>query len=236
MTKPDPDGMRDFWEARAQENAAWYVDTSLSYSDPDMERFWATGRQVVREALLEAPVRPSGHELAVEIGSGLGRICLALGEHFDRVVGLDISPSMIDQAREAVTDPRIEFHLSDGVTLAPVADGSADLVTTFTVLQHQSSEALVLGYLRDAVRVLKPGGVIAAQWNNIDPRRFRVQKAKEALRRVLGRLDHHTGSPQFLGTAVRRDTVQRTLEAAGAEVIGFKGEGTLFCWVWARKT
>jgi SAM-dependent methyltransferase len=205
MTKPDAEGMREFWDARAKENAAWYVDTSLSYSDPDMERFWATGREIVREALVDAPVQPERRVLAVEIGSGLGRICLALSEHFERVIGLDISQSMVDQARELVTDPRIEFHVSDGVTLQPVEDGTADFITTFTVLQHQSSEALVLGYLRDAARALRPGGVLAAQWNNIDPGKFRIDRAKLAIRRMLRRDRTNTGAPQFLGTAVPRD-------------------------------
>jgi ubiquinone/menaquinone biosynthesis C-methylase UbiE len=236
MTSGDAEGMREFWDARAKENAAWYVDTSLSYDDPDMVQFWETGKTIVREALVDAPVQPERRELAVEIGSGLGRICLALRDHFDRVVGLDISASMVEQARQHVTASGVEFHVSDGASLRPVENGSADFVTTFTVLQHQSSKDLVLGILRDASRVLRTGGVLAAQWNNTDPLKFRWTRLKLALRRALGRgQPDTTGAPQYLGTAVRRADVQRALEAAGLEVVGFKGEGTLFCWVWARK-
>jgi hypothetical protein len=83
--------------------------------------------------------------------------------------------------------------------------------------------------------VLKPGGVLAAQWNNIDPRKFSVQKRKLALRRLLRRQNDNTGAAQFLGTAVRRDAVRSALQGEGMDVVAFKGEDTLFCWVWATK-
>ena len=235
MSDADAAGMREFWEARANENAAWYVDTSLSYDEPDMERFWATGRAIVDEAFVKAPVQPDRHELAVELGCGLGRICLALRDHFDNVVGLDISQSMIDQARALVDRPGVTFEVIDGVTFAPVQPDTVDFVTTFTVLQHQSSEALVVALLQEAARVLRRGGVLAAQWNNTDPKQFRLTRARYALRRLVRRERQTTGARQFLGTAVPRPTVAATLDAAGMDVVGYKGEDTLFCWVWARK-
>jgi ubiquinone/menaquinone biosynthesis C-methylase UbiE len=227
--------MRQYWDERAQENAAWYVDTSLSYDQPDMEQFWATGRQIVDEALVQAPVAPAQKALAVDIGCGLGRICLALADHFDRVVGFDISESMVAQAGELLQNPRIELHVGDGVSLRPLEDDTADFVTTFTVLQHQSSEALVLGYLRDAARVLRPGGVLAAQWNGINPIRYKLSGLRLRARRAIRRSADTRAAPEFMGTAVPAATVRKTLEAAGMEVVGFKGQGTLFSWVWAKK-
>ncbi|CAN5813110.1 hypothetical protein BH24ACT3_BH24ACT3_05700 [soil metagenome] len=75
-------GMRSYWEARAHENAPWYVDTSLNFDDPDMNRFFETGEIVVRHAIDEAPVQAHGRAVAVEIGSGLGRVCRALATRF----------------------------------------------------------------------------------------------------------------------------------------------------------
>ena len=76
---------RDFWDSAAKASAAFYVDTTVSYDNPDMDAFFATGKTIVDQAL--APVAPAGRSLAVEIGSGLGRNCLALAERFDRGVG-----------------------------------------------------------------------------------------------------------------------------------------------------
>ncbi len=99
MPQPETSGMRDYWNEHARQNAAWYVDTSVDYENPDRDRFFETGRVIVSEALDHAPVPLRAERgLAVEIGSGLGRICLALADRFDRVVGLDISREMLDRA------------------------------------------------------------------------------------------------------------------------------------------
>src|SRR3954468_9875031 len=128
--------MRSYWDEGARRNAVWYVDTSLDYDNPDLQKFLETGRTIVHDALDRAPTTPPGTDLAVEIGCGLGRICKALTERFDRVVGVDISPEMLRRAREHVPEPSVEFMLGDGVSLAGIETGAADLVLSFTVFQH----------------------------------------------------------------------------------------------------
>lgn len=233
-----PNEMRDYWDDRARENAAWYVDTTCDYDHPDMEAFFATGPKVIEAALIEAPVQPAQRRLAVEIGPGLGRICRALSEHFDRVVGIDISSEMVARARELVPDPRVEFLVGDGTSLRPLEDGCADLVVTFTVLQHLTSADAIEGYLREASRVLAPGGVLAAQWNNTPHERlWKAQVAWWRLRnRIGGRFATDIRSqPQFAGTRLSFDRVRRTLEDSGMAVRGTMGLGNLFAWVWAEK-
>src|SRR5581483_11917494 len=113
------DGMRAYWNDRAKANAAWYVDTSLDYAAPDMDRFWETGRVIVAEALdKDPPAKPGGTDLAVEIGPGLGRICVALADRFDRVVGVDISEEMVSRATELVDNSKVSFVLGDGASLS----------------------------------------------------------------------------------------------------------------------
>jgi SAM-dependent methyltransferase len=232
------DGMRRYWDERAQENAAFYVDTTCDYDAPDMQEFFETGDRVVREALLDAPVQPAGRGTALEIGPGLGRICKALAPHFDRVVGLDVSAEMVGRARELVDDPRVTFEVGDGVTLRPLAGASVDFVVTFTVLQHLPDKRTITGYLQEAARVLRRGGVLAAQWNgDAHPRRYRLRSMWWKVQRRLGvrsKQDHRV-APQFLGTPVPVRFVRSVLEDAGLVVGGTKGDGTLFSWIWASK-
>lgn len=228
--------MRAYWEQRAQRNAAWYVDTSLSYDAPQMDRFYATGATVVAQALDDAPVTPAGRSLAVEIGSGLGRIALALADRFDAVVGVDISPGMVERARAAVSDPRVRFEVGDGASLVPVADASADLVLSFTVFQHIPDVEVIEGYLREAGRVLRPGGVCVFQWNNTPGAlRWAVRRTLlSALQRSgLRRERHGRNDAAFLGSRVGLDRVQRALRTGGLELVDVRGAGTLWAWAWA---
>lgn len=231
-------GMRSFWDEAAKKNAAWFVDTSISFDEPDMEAFFDTGRLIVDEAYGRSPVQPTAHDLAVEIGSGLGRNCLALAEHFSRVVGIDISPEMVRQSNELVSDERVEFHLGEGSDLSAVTTGTADFVMSFTVFQHIPEVAVIQAYLREAARVLRPGGVVAFQWNNeASERRWRARRiVLSTLQRTGLRGEvHDRNAVHFLGTTVDLARIEATLAAAGMDLVKTEGVGTLFCWAWAVK-
>jgi SAM-dependent methyltransferase len=232
-------GMRRFWDAAASSNAAWYVDTSISYDDPDMDAFWQTGT-VIAGIAMDGPVAPKARGVAVEIGPGLGRILRSLvRDHgFERAIGVDISPEMVSRARELVADERISFEVGSGASLAPVEDGVADLVLSFTVFQHIPSVAVIEEYIAEAGRVLRSGGVFAFQWNNLPGQR------RWALRRSLLSAMQRTGirperyrrnAPEFLGSRVSLRRITAALERAGLEIGGTKDAGTLFAWAWASK-
>ena len=237
MTTRSVDGMRTYWDDRARENAAWYVDTSLSFDDPDMDQFWRQGERIVEIALDEAPAKaPAGRAVAVEIGSGLGRNCKAMAGRFDRVVGVDIAPEMVRRATELV--PEAEFHLVDGASLTPIADASADLVFSFTVFQHIPDLAVIQRYIAEAGRVLRPGGVFAFQWNNESGQRaWKVRRTwLSALHRTgLRRERYHRHAPQFLGSKVPLDQIDDALRRAGLDLEATRSLGTLYAWAWATK-
>jgi SAM-dependent methyltransferase len=228
--------MRAYWDDGARRNAAWYVDTTLCYEEPDMAAFLAGGEHIVAELFDRVPVAPAGREVAVEIGSGLGRVCLALAARFERVIGVDISPEMVRRARELVSDPRISFQIGDGLGLGGVDDASADLVLSFTVFQHIPRPAIVHEYLAEAARVLRPGGLLVFQWNNIPgARRWAIRRT---ILSVLQRTGLHTErhrlhAPEFLGSRIPLPPVRRTLEQSGLELRGTANLGTLFAQAWA---
>ncbi|HUC05882.1 MAG TPA: class I SAM-dependent methyltransferase [Acidimicrobiales bacterium] len=232
------DNMRSYWDARAQENAVWYVDTSVDYEAPDMDQFLATGKTVVEEALLNAPVQPQGRDTAIEIGCGVGRICLAMSDHFDHVVGVDISESMVSQARQLVDRANVRFLVGTGADLRQFDDASADFITTFTVFQHMPRQALIESYVREAARVLRPGGVLAAQWNNLPhPQAWKLRGQWWRLRDRIGgplKLDPRV-APEFVGMRLPTKSMLRLVQEAGLSVQGTKALGTLFAWVWAQK-
>jgi SAM-dependent methyltransferase len=202
-----------------------------------MARFFEAGQTIVSDAIDRAPVRPRGFERAVEIGSGLGRNCVALAERFSDVVGLDVSPEMVARARELVRDSRISFMTGDGFSLWPIADASVDLVLSFTVFQHIPRVDVIESYLREAARVLRPGGVLAFQWNSEPgPLHWRMRRALLAVAERGGiRYESNGRNPAELrGCRVPVDRVQLVLQSSGLSTSQVRGEGTVFTWGWAQ--
>ena len=228
--------MRRYWNERARLNAPWYVDTSLNYDEPDLERFFETGRKIVSEALDGGPA-PRDTGLAIEIGCGLGRITLALADRFDRVIGLDISSEMLERARETAPHERVTFVLGDGASLGQIGDGVADLVLTFTVFQHIPSVKVIETYIAEAGRVLRPGGVFVFQWNNTPGNlRWRIRRLVLAVAQRLGRGERYgRHAPEFLGSRVSRRRIEAALRTAGLRLERITGERTLYAWAWAAK-
>jgi SAM-dependent methyltransferase len=227
--------MRTYWDDAAERNPMFYVDTSLDFARPDETKFLEGGRRIASIAVDDCPVSLPGNELAVEIGSGLGRVCLALADRFDHVVGVDISPAMVRQARELVTDPEVEFRLGDGASLPGVADHSVDLVVTFTVFQHALNRAVIRANLREVARVLRPGGVLAMQWNATPGvLRWRAHRLRMRGLAALGRADAYgRDDAAFLGTRVPVAAMDRMLADVGLRRVGLIEPDTLYCWAWA---
>jgi len=230
--------MRSYWDEGARRNALWYVDTSLDYDNPDLQKFFDTGRVIVEQVFRDAPVSVPGTGLAVEIGCGLGRICKALAGRFDRVIGVDISPEMLKRAQELVAEPNVDLRLGNGVNLEGIETASADLVLTFTVFQHIPSVEVINGYIAEAGRILKPGGVFVFQWNNErGALRWRIRRAAlSALQRSRLRPEKYRRyAPQFLGSRVPVAQLQEGLTRGGLTLEGLRGEGTLYAWAWAQR-
>ncbi len=229
--------MRNYWDDAAERNAMFYVDTSLDYDHPDQEKFRVGGARIAAIAVDQCPVALPGHELAVEIGSGLGRVCSALAERFEHVVGVDISAAMVRRARELVDASAVEFRVGDGVTLPGLADSSADLVVTFTVFQHAPTRRMIRANIQEAARILRPGGVLAMQWNATPGvLRWRAHRIRMAVLGRLGRADRHgRDAAQFLGSRVPQAAMDRMLGDSGLRRVGLVEPGTLFTWAWAQK-
>jgi len=99
-------------------------------------------------------------EIVLDLGSGAGidvfLAARAVGEK-GRVIGVDMTPSMIERARrncEEAGISNVEFRLGE-IEHLPVADNSVDVVVSNCVINLSPEKAQVFA---EAYRVLKPGG------------------------------------------------------------------------------
>ncbi len=165
MSDPDLDHLRRVWQTLGRDDPLWAV---LSQADKRGRRwkpdeFLATGRAEVETQLnmLAARGWPAGRALALDFGCGAGRLSRALAPHFERVIGVDVSASMLDAARTLNADvSNIEFRENASPRLEGIADASVDFVYSVMTLQHIPAH-LAAGYVDEFFRVLAPGGVVS---------------------------------------------------------------------------
>jgi SAM-dependent methyltransferase len=225
-----------FWDERAREQALFFVDNTLEYAAPDVDRFWEGGEEAVARFLDELDLVIRSTDELVEIGCGVGRLTRALAARAAHVTALDVSSEMLARAREL--NPalgNVSWLHGDGRSLAGVADASADGCFSHVVFQHLPDPELTLGYVREMARVLRPGGWAAFGFSTDSavhrPRR-RTAWRLAALARRGPRAQEH---PNWLGSAVSLDRLREVAGDAGMGLERVAHPGTQFTLALCRR-
>jgi ubiquinone/menaquinone biosynthesis C-methylase UbiE len=147
------DGLAPTWETRIGPHHLWALDLALA-------------------DVLES-------RRALDLGTGTGVVANALAERYPEaaVVGIDLSPGMIEEARRQLQPglaARVSFEVGDASALA-CPDGDFDLV----VLSN------MIPFYDELARVVAPGGTLVFSFSKGDETPIYV--APERLRRELGR-------------------------------------------------
>jgi SAM-dependent methyltransferase len=131
-------------------------NTYVHFFAPIFEHLY---RRVAEDAARELAARGRIHRpLILDLGCGPGDLAVAMSRRLRdaRIVGIDLSPSMLLWAgRHATTDGRLRFIVGDAADL-PFDDASIDLVVSTLSLHHWTEPAEAFA---EIARVLRPGGV-----------------------------------------------------------------------------
>lgn len=229
--------MEEFWDAKAREDAYYFVDSRLKYSQPDEAAFWAGDEDALKALTGVLGVSVAPGQVIVDIGCGLGRLTRVLARDTERVYAIDVSSEMLTRARELNPSlENVEWLHGDGQTLQPVGDAVADACISHVVFRHIPDPEITLGYVREMARVLKPGGFAAFELSN-DPTphtRGRVTW-RGRLGALVGRAPKGGENENWLGSYVDLDALRSAAAAAGLTVDRIEGEGTEFCAVLLRR-
>lgn len=153
MSTPTPDP-RDLVRRQFGAHAQNYV------SSPDH----ATSDSLDR---LVSVVQPQPHWRVLDVATGGGHTALALAPHVRQVAATDLTTEMLAAAERFITGQgaaNVTFREADATAL-PFADAEFDLLTCRIAPHHFPDCAQ---FVREAARVLRPGGV-AAIIDNIVP-------------------------------------------------------------------
>jgi len=196
--------MRRTWDALAGGDTAVYV------GDP------ATGVSELEGLFGRLGVDPRGGT-CVEVGCGPGRMTGTLAHRFDRVLALDVSPAMLEQARANVPTPNVEFVAVPGERLDGVPDASAGTLVCYLVLQHLPSARVVRSYLLEFARVLAPEGEAFVQ---VPVLGGAVGRAWRVVRGPLVRLSRRPDrGAAFRGYRLTRRELDEALAGAGLDTL-----------------
>jgi SAM-dependent methyltransferase len=208
--------MRGDWNARAREDAHYYV--AFGRKNQDDEEFFETGWEQVRGFEQEfrrlAGAAPYG--MGLEIGCGPGRLLRPMAAHFREIHGIDVADEMIARARQNLRNtPHAHTHHAADSNLDPVAALRFDFIYSYAVFQHIPSRDVVLGYLRQAGGLLKPGGIIRAQLNGLP-------QTGEAF-------------TTWSGVRIGAEEIAQLAREEGLQLLALEGVGTQYMWTTLRK-
>ena len=196
-----------------------------------------SGREDLRRAIAITGMRTGADKSIVEVGCGLGRMSAALADHFGRVVGLDVAPSLVAEAARRNTNPAVTFELVNGSRLNATSLTACDAVFSYEVFYYIPPTVLV-NYFRDAFDLLTPGGQFVFHLNML-PIGWKTH-ASFLLRRGLYRLGIKEWRGWPTGAGLRRyhhseAWVRKTLADAGFRVDQVAGPSAKQTWVVATK-
>jgi len=107
---------------------------------------------------------PPGHRFAraIDLGSGVGALSMALTSVADDVLGLDIAQSAVDRASALSRGrPGLRFQQGDITALDPALDGRFDLVVVADTLYYLDAvdDFSLKTVVARIARLLAPGGL-----------------------------------------------------------------------------
>lgn len=132
--------------------------------------WWSSKRDPLNKSSAESWSSESAYELTclfgkggvlLDVGCGNAQLLAYLAPHFDEVVGLDYSPSMLEAAAQRLQDFRVRnarLEVGDACSFPP-SIVHADVILSNGVAQHLSPGE-ISRHLRECRRVLRPGGCV----------------------------------------------------------------------------
>ncbi|MFB6084741.1 MAG: class I SAM-dependent methyltransferase [Halorientalis sp.] len=151
--EPARAGVRDTYDRIAD-----HFSATREYAWPEVESFLAD-----RDG-----------EAGLDLGCGNGRHAEPLADVTDRVLAVDVSRGLLDEARDRVAGTDAEAAVrpvqGDAATL-PIRADAVDLAVYVAALHHLPDRSLRVASLDDLARVLAPGGrALVSAWSTAHDR------------------------------------------------------------------
>lgn len=159
--------LKETWERFARTDPMWAIRTAPEKLGNlwDADEFFGSGEIEITGVLRAA--RRFGFRFprrtALDFGCGIGRLTQALSRHFAHCYGVDIAPTMIEQAtRFNRFGQKCTYLQSERSDLSMFRDDFFDFIYSNIVLQHMRPE-YCKAYVKEFVRILNTNGLLVFQ-------------------------------------------------------------------------
>ena len=160
------------WQAAFEAASATYSMALRVWKDEDIT--WQDAQKRLRHSFYQVleQYTPATVSNILDLGCSVGISTLALHRYFSQkqntplnTTGLDLSPYMLAVAKTTDTKQEISQWLHGLGEATGLADNSLDIVT-MQFLIHELPRKATKDIFREALRILKPGGVLGVVDNN----------------------------------------------------------------------
>ena len=159
-------GSKDQFERRARAHIEEALPHGSVYEKQKLLEDWLDKEHAAEDIVIDFKKRvgnPSG-KCILDLGFGNGITLVTFAKAGAEMHGVEVSKDLYDIATEYVTAHGVpaDLHLYNGITF-PFTNATFDHIYSVSVLEHVSDPVAVL---REAARVLKPGGTFYLAFPN----------------------------------------------------------------------
>ncbi|OGM56169.1 hypothetical protein A3E46_02280 [Candidatus Woesebacteria bacterium RIFCSPHIGHO2_12_FULL_46_16] len=203
---------KQLWEKLAKENSKYYInsDKGRGITDEDFRESGKTayGRLITGDELLK------NRGTILDYGCGTGRLMEFMANDFNKVIGVDISATMVAEGKQRLRElTNVEFMETDGQYI-PLPDKSIDIVFSYLVFQHIKERGMVEQTFKEIFRVLAPGGIFKVL--------LRSDKQKDMNR-------------WWSGVEYSKDSIRALYEPMGFRLLKAESVDRYAFWLWLQK-
>ena len=149
--------MKRDWNLRTEVDTYYFI----GFESPNRELFWEMGKNRVKkyqETILKN--YDTDKMKALEVGCGIGRLLIPLSKIFEETIGVDISENMVKKCKENINDiANCNVMVNNGLDFENLESNYFDFCLVNTVFQHIPKKEIIINYIKEIHKVLKPGGI-----------------------------------------------------------------------------
>lgn len=155
---------REAWDAQA----ATYAAAQQAVWAEDDTRYLHRILDCLGELWPRLAVPDDIHGTILDLGCGVGRLAIPVAQALTQaqLIGVDVSPRMVDYARQAAHEacvPNAAFVLCDGRDLSVLDLEPVSAAFSVLLFQHLPGDACV-GYIQQVAALLEPGSRFVFQY------------------------------------------------------------------------